>query len=104
MIRVLFVALFFYVGAFAQDAAAIVPVEAASWLEKLVEGYPVLASILVVVGMLRLIFKPVFSILRNVANATKSVKDNELLDKVERSKIFKAVLYALDYLGSIKIK
>lgn len=103
MIRILFVTLFFYVGALAQEGA-IVPIETASWLEKLVEGYPILASVIFVVGILRLVLKPTLSILRNIANATKTIKDNELLDKVERSKILKAVLYALDYLASIKIK
>lgn len=68
-----------------------------------ISKYPVFASILVVIGALRLINKPLFAIIRSVAEYTESPKDDELLNKVEGSKIYRGICFVLDYLGSIKL-
>jgi hypothetical protein len=72
-------------------------------IQGFVDKYPVLASILLGMGIARAVFKPVFSILRTIVSATPSAKDDAVLDKVESSKAYKAVAYVLDYLASIKI-
>lgn len=65
--------------------------------------YPVLVSILSMVGMLRLIFKPLMGFLHSVADVTPSAKDNEILAEVEGSKFYKSLVWFLDYVASIKI-
>lgn len=69
----------------------------------LVAKYPVLASIVGVVGLLRLIIKPIMVALKSIVESTETPKDNELLTKVEESKVYKAVIFLLDYLASVKI-
>jgi hypothetical protein len=70
----------------------------------LVQSYPKLGTLIAVVGFLRLIFKPLFSFLDVLAAATATPKDDEVLGKVKSSVFFKWFSYAVDYLGSIKIK
>jgi hypothetical protein len=70
---------------------------------QLVSQYPALASVLMGVGVLRLIFKPLFTFLRIVADATPTAKDNEILDSVEQSKAYSYVAFILDYLASVKL-
>jgi len=72
-------------------------------IQGFVTKYPVLSSIFMVMGILRAVFKPIFSLARTVVAATPSVKDDAVLDRVEGSKAYKAVLYVLDYIASIKI-
>jgi len=69
---------------------------------ELVSKYPVLGSIVAVVGLIRIIVKPVMVALKSIVESTESPKDNELLVKVETSKVYKAVMFLLDYLGSVK--
>ncbi len=65
--------------------------------------YPIVASIFMVVGVLRAVFKPLFTFLHVVADATPSAKDNELLLKVEGGKVYKAIAWFMDYIASIKL-
>lgn len=65
--------------------------------------YPIVASILMVVGVLRLINKPLFAFLNAVVVATPTTKDNEILKKVETSKAYQYISFLLDYLGSVKV-
>lgn len=66
--------------------------------------YPALASVFMVIGVLRAINKPLFVFLRSVADATPSEKDNQLLDQVERSAVYGYLVFFLDYFASVKIK
>ena len=66
--------------------------------------YPTVASILLVVGTLRLTMKPLMSFLHEVVNIIPGDADNALLDKVEKSKAFTIAMYVLDLLTSIKLK
>lgn len=66
--------------------------------------YPVLVTVLTVIGTLRLVMKPLFSFLHEYVLITETKKDDELLAKVEGSKYFKWVMYVLDYLASVKVK
>lgn len=69
---------------------------------ELIQKYPVMGSIVAVVGLIRIIVKPVMVALKSIVEATESPKDNELLVKVEESKVYKAVMFLLDYLASVK--
>jgi len=70
---------------------------------ELLGKYPVLGSLVGAVGIARLIFKPLFTFLHQVVIATPSDKDDLLLGKAEGSKVYKWVVFALDYLASIKL-
>jgi len=69
----------------------------------LAQKYPIIVAILSVIGFLRVIFKPLFTFLHAIADATKSTKDNAILASVEDSKVYKAVVFVLDYIASIKL-
>lgn len=70
----------------------------------LLSKVPGMVEILVVVGTLRLVNKPLFSLIRSVVDSTPTKKDNEVLDKVESSGIYKTFTYVLDWFGSVKIE
>lgn len=67
-----------------------------------VSQYPIFATILMVVGVLRLVMKPLMSFLHEFVLATPGEGDNVLLDKIEKSPIFSTIMYVLDWLASIK--
>lgn len=70
---------------------------------ELVSKYPVLGSVVAVMGMARLILKPLMVFLKEAVLATPSDKDDLVLGKVEGSKIYKAIVFLLDYLFSLKL-
>lgn len=72
-------------------------------LSELIAKYPVLASVVGVVGILRLIFKPLFSFFHSYVLATPTSRDDEFLVKVEKSKFYSVIVFLLDYIGSIKL-
>jgi len=72
-------------------------------LLSLIKDYPLISSILVVVGGLRIVFKPLMLILKNITIYTVSKKDDALLSKLVGSKIYKGVSWLLDYLASVKL-
>lgn len=69
----------------------------------LVQKYPLVSSILVVIGVLRAIFKPLTTLLQKYVKATPSESDNKLLQKVLDSKVYDAIQWFLDYTASIKL-
>jgi len=74
-----------------------------SFLLGLVAQYPILASILMVVGILRLVIKPIFSIAYVIADETVSKADEEFIKKIEDSTVMKGLVFALDWLASVKL-
>jgi hypothetical protein len=73
------------------------------FIAEMVAKYPTLAAIVVVVGIMRIIAKPLMTFLHSVVQATPSDWDDKLLAKVEASKWLKWLLWALDYAASIKV-
>ena len=72
-------------------------------IQELILANPNLASVFVVIGVIRTINKPLFSIIRTIVEATPEKEDDKALDRFERSKTYKAILYMLDWFGSVKI-
>ena len=70
---------------------------------KLVTEYPNITTALLVIGILRVINKPLFSLLRIIVQSTKTTKDDEMLDKVEGSLAYKIFCFALDWFASFKL-
>ncbi len=64
--------------------------------------YPQFNLLLATVGGLRLIMKPLFSALRMIVAQTLTKSDDDLLNRLEKSKTYEALLYALDWFTSIK--
>lgn len=65
--------------------------------------YPVIASALMIMQVLRLINKPLFAFLNAVVLATPTPKDDEILVKVETSKAYTYFVFLLDYFASVKL-
>lgn len=55
------------------------------------------------IGLVRLFMKPLMTFVQEVVNLTPSTKDNELLDAVLDSKIYKGITWVLDYFASLKL-
>lgn len=66
--------------------------------------YPGVASIIFVVGTLRLIMKPVMTAIDAIVTATPTPSDNEVWNNIKNASWFKAILWFIDWFGSIKIK
>lgn len=72
-------------------------------IQQAMEKYPQVVSVLVVIGALRVVFKPLIAVLQAYVDYTVDPKDNELLAKFLDSSVYKAVAYLLDLVGSIKL-
>lgn len=70
---------------------------------ELIIQYPKAAAVVAVIGTFRLIFKPFMSFLHEFVNITATKKDNQILEKIEKSKAWKVFIYLLDWFGSIKL-
>lgn len=55
-------------------------------------------------GAARAVFKPLMTLAHSIVDQTPTVKDNEMLAKLEASRGFKIVAFLLDYFASVKIK
>jgi hypothetical protein len=60
-------------------------------------------QVIVVMGMFRLILKPIMVALKAIVDVTPSPKDNELLAQAEGSKAYAILCFVLDYVASIKL-
>jgi hypothetical protein len=92
---------------FAQDAIQSVPATAPDAVAKLVADlagqHPWIASVLAVIGICRVLVKPLFTFLHAVVQVTPSTRDDELLAKAEASTWFRWLNWVLDYVFSIKL-
>jgi hypothetical protein len=82
--------------------------EAGKFLAPLIEAYGgeygwAVAAV-AYIGTFRLIFKPIHAAVKQIVKDTPSQKDDQVLEKVEGNIIFKAVIFLVDLLASIKIK
>lgn len=78
------------------------------YLKPLVEAYAgnysVAIQIVSIIGTLRLLVKPLMTILEVVVKLTPSKADDALPEKVKNHKVYKAIAYGLDWFASIKLK
>lgn len=61
------------------------------------------ASFLVVVGLLRAVFKPIFAVVQAYVDHTPDKEDNEKLEKLKANRYYKMLVFILDYVTSIKL-
>lgn len=65
--------------------------------------YPVLGSVLLVIGALRFVIKPLLVAARWIVSGTETTADDAWLTRVESSAWLTALLFAIDWLSSIKL-
>lgn len=59
-------------------------------------------AIILLIGSARILIKPAMALFKAYTEMTATKKDDELYVKVEQSKAMKAVIFALDWIMSIK--
>ena len=69
----------------------------------LMQEYPIINNIVIVIVLARLIFKPLFAILAKYVELTVETEDNSKLAKIMDSKWYKLTAFALDLTLSIKL-
>ena len=72
-------------------------------IAKLIETHPLVAQVFIVIGILRSINKPLFSLLQAYVDSTASKSDNEFLNKVMSSKVYFMLNYVLEWSTSVKL-
>src|SRR4051812_34244539 len=72
-------------------------------LDGLLGKYGWLPTVILVIGTLRLLFKPVMLALENYVKQTASPNDDERLAKFEAGPVYKVISFALDLGASIKL-
>lgn len=72
-------------------------------IESLGGKYGWVVQVITVIGALRLAFKPLMALAQVVADHTKTEKDNEVLRKIEESKLLSTILFVIDWLTSLKL-
>ncbi len=74
-----------------------------SWVLGLLSGNPIVASILVIVGSLRLAIKPLMTLIQIYVKLTPYDSDDKWLQNLEMSKGYKLLIYLMDWLLSVKV-
>ena len=75
-----------------------------AFIKSMAEKHEIVFSIIMVMGMARLVLKPLMVFLHEIVLISPTDKDNKALSKLEDSKIYKGLLFVLDYLFSLKVK
>jgi hypothetical protein len=95
----------------AQDAAPVLSPDATNFLTGLLQTalvkYPVLTTIVTLVGSMRVWAKPVFSILHQIVDLTPTQADNDFMAKLltffQHNPVGRVLAYLLDWLASVKV-
>jgi hypothetical protein len=61
-------------------------------------------QIITIIGSLRLLIKPLMGLLEAFVTITPSKTDDLLPEKIKDNKVYKSVVYLLDWLASLKLK
>lgn len=65
--------------------------------------FPITASVFMVIGVLRAIFKPIMSVIAAYIAATPSLADDKWFAGLQENSIYKGFAWFLDYAASIKL-
>jgi len=69
----------------------------------LVQAHPSIATVLLVIGGLRVVLKPLMVFIEQYVKGTPDTGDDAKLAAVESSKAYKVLVFILDYTASIKL-
>ena len=64
---------------------------------------PVLGTVLMIMGILRVAMKPLMGLIKSITDATETKVDDEAIDGFLASPLYKAIAWFIDYVGSIKL-
>lgn len=67
------------------------------------QNYPIISSILMIIGTLRFFFKPTMLLIETYVKQSESKNDDILLAKLLGSKVYITIVWFIDYFGSIKL-
>jgi hypothetical protein len=71
---------------------------------QLAAQYPVIGSVLLIVGTLRLVVKPLFAAAHYYVAQTADPEDDKKLAAIEQSKPVQVLFFVLDWFASVKLK
>jgi len=72
-------------------------------LAYLMDNYPLFKSLISIMILCRLIFKPLFTILRKYVELTVEDNDNKKLNAFMKTKKYKMIAFIVDMLASVKM-
>lgn len=77
-------------------------------LKPLIELYAgksgTLVQVILFIGSLRILIKPLMSLLEAYVTVSGSSRDDKLPSQIKEKKWYKTLVYLLDWFGSIKVK
>ena len=85
------------------DATLVPATDAPPWLLGLVVKYPWIATFISIIGICRMVAKPVWSAVLAVVKATPTTADDKFLDEAEHTTWWKYTSYVIDWFFSIKL-
>lgn len=74
-----------------------------STLIELATKYQWFLTLCIVIGVARMIFKPIMALIDAVVAYTPSTKDDEFMAGLKENRIYKGIIWVVDYLLSIKL-
>jgi hypothetical protein len=72
-------------------------------LMELLLQYPTVMKVVMLVGTLRLVLKPIMVAVESIVLSTPTLSDDSLLAKVKANPIYKVLVFVVDWLGSVKL-
>ena len=69
---------------------------------QLMVQFPWIATIFMVIGVIRVVVKPLMELAKSIAASTPSTKDDAAVASLESNKIYKTVLFVIDWIFSLK--
>ena len=101
----LFALIFLPLAALAQGAGALptLGTDAPTWLANLVTTWPWLSTVIMIIGVLRIILKPLMALIESTVKATPSSADDAAWAKINASLPFTWFCWLLNYTMSIKL-
>ena len=72
-------------------------------INQLMTQFPIVATILAVIGGLRVIFKPIMTAIEAIVAATPSDKDNLVVEGIKANVLYKGFVWILDFFASVKL-
>lgn len=69
----------------------------------LLDKAPWLLQVIVILGGLRLVIKPIMTAIDSYVQSTKSLDDDKALEGFKAGKFYTTLVFVLDYVASIKL-
>jgi len=74
------------------------------WIISFVSSYPEFSMVLMAVGFLRVLVKPIRTVIETYVAATPSLEDDKKVNEFFNSKAWQLFMYVIEVLTSIKVK